>query len=433
MKKFLSLLLCFLMAGTACTALFGCTRGGDSGKLIVTILNQESEVNMFTKVAEAFCAENPGVVVELMPLGNYETEVLYKLHSGEPIDVLHVPDNYVTPFQKDGVLENLEPYIEQSGFDRSLYFDSMMNMGKLYFDPAEDQYMIPRDYSKFVVYYNKTLFDECEVEYPKSGWTWEDFKETCRLLSLKLPEKYYCVDASMTYAILNYGIMASCGVETYVDEEFNAPADTAAMENALKMIKSDLIDPGYVIKPELYQAGDFVKQVAAMNIGVRPAFESFKTAGIDFDVVEFPAIGENPKVATGSSGFCISSGSSNKDLAWKFISFVVSEAGQKILSESGNTVPVLKSLAEAEDAEWRQVTNGKDKAIDNEPFFSLSERDVVGAYWGKLPANAITSYNTFWANCMGDYLNGKKDLSMCLSNYANAITAYKRMYPEYFK
>ena len=73
MKKFLSLLLCFLMAGTACTALFGCTRGGDSGKLIVTILNQESEVNMFTKVAEAFCAENPGVEVELMPLGNYET------------------------------------------------------------------------------------------------------------------------------------------------------------------------------------------------------------------------------------------------------------------------------------------------------------------------------------------------------------------------
>ena len=111
MKKLLSLLLCFLMAGTACTALFGCTRGGDSGKLIVTILNQESEVNMFTKVAEAFCAENPGVEVELMPLGNYETEVLYKLHSGEPIDVLHVPDNYVTPFQKDGVLENLEPYI----------------------------------------------------------------------------------------------------------------------------------------------------------------------------------------------------------------------------------------------------------------------------------------------------------------------------------
>lgn len=34
---------------------------------------------------------------------------------------------------------------------------------------------------------------------------------------------------------------------------------------------------------------------------------------------------------------------------------------------------------------------------------------------------------------MGDYLNGKKDLSTCLSNYANAITAYKRMYSEYFK
>ena len=42
---------------------------------------------------------------------------------------------------------------------------------------------IPRDFDAIAVYYNKTLFDEAGVEYPKDGWTWDEFIETAKKLT----------------------------------------------------------------------------------------------------------------------------------------------------------------------------------------------------------------------------------------------------------
>ena len=187
-KKKIALFLSVLTVCSALAATVGCGER-DSGKqtVVVSILNQTSEKDMYNAVKEAFEEKYTDIQIKFMPLSDYETDVRNKLKANETIDVLHVPDSHVTMFANDNVLENLEPYIESSGFDRSLYFESMINMGKLNFNSENDQYMIPRDYSKFVVYYNKTMFDTYEVEYPKSGWTWEDFKETCRQLKQKMP------------------------------------------------------------------------------------------------------------------------------------------------------------------------------------------------------------------------------------------------------
>lgn len=438
MKKFLGIVMGAVMVLSIGAMAVGCgDRGSQNGdeqnKLVVSILNQTSERDMYNAVAEAFEKANEGVTVELLPLSNYETDVRQKLRSGERIDVLHVPDNYVTPFANDGVLENLEPFIESTGFDRSLYFDSMINMGKLNFNSESDQFMIPRDYSKFVVYFNKDIFDQYNVAYPKTGWSWSDFLETCRLLKQKMPNGYVCVDASMSYAILNYGMLASCGVEQFIDENYDLIADTSKMEEGLDMIKSDVLDPGYAVKPEVYKDGDFVRMVAAMSIGVRPAFATYKNAELNFDVVEFPAIGNTPKVATGSSGFGIYTDSEVKDLAWEFISFVVSEEGQKIMSKNGAIVPVLKSLAEDTNADWRKITNGQGETVNQNPFYLFNERDVVGDYWGNLPPEAVSLYNSYWATCMNDYLNGKHSMADCFDTFRKQITACKRMYPEYFE
>ena len=41
---------------------------------------------------------------------------------------------------------------------------------------------IPRDFDAIAVYY-KTLLDEAGVEYPKDGWTWDEFIETAKKLT----------------------------------------------------------------------------------------------------------------------------------------------------------------------------------------------------------------------------------------------------------
>lgn len=71
-------------------------------------------------------------------------------------------------------------------------------------------------------------------------------------------------------------MLASCGVEQFIDENYDLIADTSKMEEGLDMIKGDILDPGYAVKPEVYKDGDFVRMVAAMSIGVRPAFATYK-------------------------------------------------------------------------------------------------------------------------------------------------------------
>ena len=44
-------------------------------------------------------------------------------------------------------------------------------------------YGLPSGTQTMVMYYNKDIFDEKGVEYPKEGWTWDEFLETAEKLT----------------------------------------------------------------------------------------------------------------------------------------------------------------------------------------------------------------------------------------------------------
>lgn len=442
MKKLVTLLLALLLA-------LGLVACGDSktpgdedveildpnteGKITVAILANDSEIKMFTRAIEGFNSIYKNIEVELMTIPDYESSIMGKLNGGEEIDVIHTPDNMVSYFAEQEVLTDLTPYMEQSGFDESKYYKSMMDLGKSTVDGK--QYMMPRDYSKMVTFYNKEIFDTAGVDYPKMGWTWEDFLKTCEALKSKIDSKYYVVDASMEYAILNYSIMASNGADKYLDDTFSLVKDTSKMKAGMEMAK-ELVSKGYAPNPDGYKAGSFFKKTAAMTFDVRPNFSSFATPDMenDFDVVNFPLIGgeENGKIATGTSGFSIYTGSSKKNMAWAFINYIMSEDGQKVLTQSGNAVPVLKSLAESDDAAWRTFKNGKGNDINNDAFTAYADNDVVSNYFGNLPPAAVLMYKGEWSSCCMAALNGTKTVDKAFADLNRAIETIKRNYPEYF-
>jgi multiple sugar transport system substrate-binding protein len=48
-----------------------------------------------------------------------------------------------------------------------------------------------------------------------------------------------------------------------------------------------------------------------------------------------------------SDGYCLSTASTNKELAWAFTEFALGPAGQSQLAKTGRTVPSLKAVAES--------------------------------------------------------------------------------------
>ena len=48
----------------------------------------------------------------------------------------------------------------------------------------EDKYYaVPKDVDTIALWYNKTMFDEAEMEYPTADWTWDDMFEAAKKLT----------------------------------------------------------------------------------------------------------------------------------------------------------------------------------------------------------------------------------------------------------
>ncbi len=70
-------------------------------------------------------------------------------------------------------------------------------------------------------------------------------------------------------------------------------------------------------------------------------------ATVPWDVAPLP-VGLIPANVSHSDGLGIWSGSPRKEAAWTFLEFAMGEEGQKILAESGRTVPSMKRVAESD-------------------------------------------------------------------------------------
>ncbi len=75
----------------------------------------------------------------------------------------------------------LDDFIKgQYPLDTSIYLPGMIEPGQY----KGKQYFLPKDFSTLAVYYNKKIFDQYGVDYPKEDWTWEDFLKTAQDLTI---------------------------------------------------------------------------------------------------------------------------------------------------------------------------------------------------------------------------------------------------------
>ena len=403
--------------------------------LVAVVDNDGVEKMIVEELAEEFRKEYPNVTVDVVQ----NADVISYIRSGESVDLLSVIGENVSYYASQDILTPLDEYMEAQKFDESAYYASMMELGR---DSVSDKmYMMPRDYSRITCFYNKAIFDKCAVAYPQDTpedpWTWDKFTETCAALksSSQFPSNYVPVQAAMSYDILNWGIVASYGAESILKDDFtlaDANSETYKQWQKGMLAAADMVTEGYSLDSRLYKATDFENGAAAMSFAVGAASTTYKQKGIDYDVVPFPAIGTAPKTPTGTCGYAIAKNSFNKNVTWAFLNFIMSEAGQKIISEKGQLIPVLKALAENEDSQWRKMTNGKGNPVDTAQFIKHTDRDVTATWFGKLPALARNAYSGFYKKFLTSVCDGNKSFAQAHTVLTGQIDEYKSNYPEYF-
>ena len=153
----------------------------DEGPVTITwaMWGSPSEVATHQSVADAFMEENSDIVIEILaePWGDYFTKIQTLWASGDSSvipDVLFLSP--IVNYASQGVLENLDPWIEASGYNTDDYWPSLLQYGMY----EGSVYGFPRDIGLEVLYYNIDIFDEVGAPtrmIPGHGTIWQPFQK----------------------------------------------------------------------------------------------------------------------------------------------------------------------------------------------------------------------------------------------------------------
>jgi ABC-type glycerol-3-phosphate transport system substrate-binding protein len=356
------------------------------------------------KVAAEFMKTHPNIKIEIwhQPWDDYFTKLKTLWASGDSTQIPDVLFLWPTPsYAATGVLEDLDPYIEKSGYDIKDYWPNLLESAKL----DGKIYGFPRDIETNVIYYNKAIFDEAKVAYPTNDWTWDDLLAAAKQLTVVESNgrvKRYALAAEggkwAKFVVQNGG--------SILDDMRNPSKCTLADPKAMAGVKffADLMNNNYAMRDAaLSQAGGdaavFQAGQAAMILQNSSRVSAFNAANMNYDVAPapYPKGGQRANAA-GGAAWVMSAKSDNKDAAWTFLSWLQSkDGGEQSYTQAGEIFPALRSVAESTFMKQGQAPTNK------QAFLTEAENAKVGEFgyfpdWDELNGSIIgAGLQKIWA------------------------------------
>ena len=335
--------------------LFGCGGSADkasSKEIKVAFWGSPEEIEIITNSISDWQTANPNikVIFEHTPYTGYDSKILTRIAGGAAPDIIATEVDYFVTFATKGVLEDLTPYAEaDADFSKKDFFPSILNR----FTSGEALYAVPRDVAPFAcVFYNKKLFDEAGIEYPKDDWTWEDMLRAARALTKQDDSGRTIQYGFYGWAWQNFIYGNGGGL---VDNAENPTKSQIASKESVEGLQfyADLVN--------LYKVMPAPVALANLGMGIDLMFASgrlgmflsgiWETPGLrrydfDWDVAMFPKNSKGIRgTGSGGSGYAILKSSKNKQAAWEVIKAMTSAKAQSELAKQGLAQPSRVEVA----------------------------------------------------------------------------------------
>lgn len=139
----------------------------------VTVLRWATDPNPARKIQSALFAKgNPGLDVEVDPgLGGDQTKLIVQCATGTGPDIIDTDLGGMQTLVRAGILLDLTPHARKMGFSPDRTYPALADA--LTVDGR--QYAFPDNVWANAIVYNKRIFDDHGVPYPRADWTYEDF------------------------------------------------------------------------------------------------------------------------------------------------------------------------------------------------------------------------------------------------------------------
>jgi multiple sugar transport system substrate-binding protein len=249
MKKTLVMLLVAVMAVTLSLPVVVAQEDGDIELRWRTRPDNQAEIDVYTEASEAIDAAWDGVSLVYEPGGSetasYQDVLVTEIEAGTAPDVFWIPGTDIARFASAGLILNLADLAAaDEDYSQDDFYAGPMSFLTTSVDDGEALWGLPRDVSAFAIYYNADLFDEAGLDYPETGWTWDDFAVAAEEISGLGDE---VVGFGMNAWWANWGYFVNAAGSSFFNEDFTAcglnnDATVAGLEAA-----AALFDNGYAV------------------------------------------------------------------------------------------------------------------------------------------------------------------------------------------
>ena len=335
--------------------------GGVSGEIEFGYYNWgPASIQYFKDMAAEFEKQHPGTTIKLTlpPDAEYTTKLQILLATGDGPDIITTTS--LTPrLLEQNRLMDLTELVRADPIllDETQFLQSGWD---IYRFGTSQTYGIYSGADTHLLYYNKDLFDKAGVGYPSPDWTWDDFLNAAKTLTVTEGDRTTQWGTALSILVASWGwapLVWSEGGDIVDNRPFYTKL-TLNNEPVLKVLHyiQDLIHahkvaPSPSQSQALGESFGFDSGTVAMvldggwSIQARKAITAFK-----WDI-EVP-----PKGAQGSfsafwpgTPFQIRASTKNPDLAWEYVRwFSASKEGQEMIARQLIQVPARLDVAQSD-------------------------------------------------------------------------------------
>ncbi|MFD0670719.1 ABC transporter substrate-binding protein [Cohnella sp. GCM10027633] len=274
------------------------------------------------QMKDAFEAKYDNITVEIetIPFGEYFTQMQTRVAAGTAPDAYELNFENFVSYAKKGVLLDLAPFFDQTGFDKSSLNAQALNA----FQSDGVQYGMPASFSNVLLFYNKELFDKAGVGYPTNDWTWKEMDDAAakiRALSDDTFGVFQPVQFWEFYKTVqqNGGSLFNADMTKFT---FNSPENVATLQHLADRLTKTNVMP---TQAQLSGVGDWdlfkAGRLGMIVTGVWAFPDFVKNVPFEWDVAIEPG---NVKKATHffSNGLVINKESKKAEAAFQWIQFM---------------------------------------------------------------------------------------------------------------
>jgi len=272
---------------------------------------------------EKFEKQNPNIKVEYVSgitKEDYSDWLYSRLLEGNAPDVFFVLGEDFNTLSELGAMRDLSKLIERDKkFNTDDYYEASYCCGRY----KNTQYALPYESAVDLMFVNKTILADEEIDVPKVNWTWEDFYNICKAVT-KDKNGDGIVDR---FGVCNYTweeAMVSNGVNIFDENGTVINLNSNSSVEAVSFIeKLENLNNGYTVTSNDFDLGNVVFQ--PLDFSQYRAYKPYplrvkKYSSFEWDCITMPA-GPNGKNTSYMDTLllAVNNNTHNEKYAWEFM------------------------------------------------------------------------------------------------------------------